>query len=818
MLLFSSKYEKDLNSLYNQQQNMVLDHLGRPIENTIDDTIFSKASDRKEFYHNYIIGLDQTIGLPRLDFSQFQFNNWIELFNRIQKEFKKHSPLNKVMSYADFFNAFFVKPYGLKYSSNESNHFFIDTTDSLESKERNVVEFHRKINIPLLLNQSIEMHQRKFESLQESNELFEKDKINIIYDNGEEELEGLLKAEFSNNYWKNILSNSEDCIFISHHQDQVIFREYWLASMLHQYHPEINYLGFNVEKGKELKKMFPYPLTKAKLMRTSDPNIPLIVGGVLGEDLRKIKLKSSRFTSMEDFINYSIWQHFSLEFEKKVLFYNLSDSMQLERPAHQFDEYIKKYYFGKKTNAKEKIFFSVPNLESCVNNIAASKDSYLGEQFSETFAFPNKPKKKEKRVGSFVPLKGKVWGVSARSYDLEAKKFPKGTLTGVAMFFGGIALASMFYLGTLDKPDPVIPTTQQLNEMFKSQKNRAVDSVTDLTLPISKEEDRNYGLTKKIFDNLRTYRAIASDKIKNVVEYQSFLHEQKELCKGSELLALSRVAEEFNRKLFAVVNDCAEVHDNISCCKEVGCIKRDGMTFVDWKIDLNEFIVAKYYAGWDSPLVNKDSKQETVLVINETRTKYLSYDSYDDAELAVKSLNALAKSFKLRQELSVELEDFNYETCPSNLFRNEKERIALETIANTINKSVNNLNYSIRKTSESFLKKAMVYNDKLYLIFNNQEQIRSYEHPKRPQSVQLIEIKEFDLTNIIDFTYRSHMGSDFGPRHAWTNDSYSLVVELNGGTGYRFHGYDYDTINNLSKAFRDLVEIYTGNQINLLTD
>jgi len=469
---------------------MILNHLGKPIKTNLEETIFNSVNDRREFYDDYLKSLDQLIGLPQLDFSQLRFNNWIELFNKIQKEFKSHSPLNKVMNYAEFFNAFFINPYGLEYEESGSKHIFIDQFQQLDSKEKNVSKFNRRINIPLLLNSSIGAHQNKLKELSKSNELFEKEKLNISYEDNDNNLDGLLKAEFNNNYWKEILSNSDDCIFISHNQEEIVFREYWVASVLHQFHSKINYLSFNLERGKELKKQFPYPLIKVKLMNTSNHEFPLIVGGVLGDNLTKIKSKSKRFAEISDFIDYSIWQHFTSQFEGENLFYNLCDSMHLNKAAHQFDEYIKRSYKVKAKLGKKEKFLSIPQVDEALKVISSTKQPYLNEQFSETFAFPNKPQRNDTRVGSFVPLQGNAWGLSANSYGgLGKSKFPKGTFTAVATFFGSIALASMFYLGSLDKPDyQPLPAIQEQN-VTDVQNMVNVQNIETIDVQVNQEVD-----------------------------------------------------------------------------------------------------------------------------------------------------------------------------------------------------------------------------------------------------------------------------------------------------------------------------------------
>lgn len=439
----------------------ILDWQGREISCLIDENIFSDSKERQQFYDGYISNLEQIIGFRKNTFTETTgVNTPIEFFNKIDKEFHKHPFLKDLFgSYTQFFHTFFLAPYAISCFRDEQGYYFIDDFDHIkDKKERKIAEFVRGINIPLLLWESLHEQERKHQDMACFRELLEKDKLRISYQQPDlkeslegESLEGILRAEFSTNFWYNILNSSDDCIFISHNLKQkiVTFHDYWFASLLHMLHPKIYYLNFVVGEGKELKELFPYPLFKVILMETDNDQYPLLVEGVLGEDFNKFKAQSETYRDLRDFVDFSIWQFFSNRFQRekpeRELLYFPSHSPKKNKPYSQFDEQTKvKYRKGSSLN--QKLVLSVP-YDKEMARLISNSGTPANEQFSEAFAYSNPAKTKEereKRVGSFVDLEGIVQGISAKEYvpGFEIKypiRMPWwGAGVGAAVLIGGL--------------------------------------------------------------------------------------------------------------------------------------------------------------------------------------------------------------------------------------------------------------------------------------------------------------------------------------------------------------------------------------------
>lgn len=424
---------------------MIRDWQNNEIPCTIDDVVLS-GRDKRAFYESYASQVGEIVGFREEPFTGVDgINNWLELFNRIENEFKQQSFLKKAFddSFAKFFNAFFVHPYGVRYHEGK----FADVIDEpatadkdKDRKNKKIIGFARTINLPLLLHLSQQSHAEKYQKLEQYNEILSKRRPQISYQKGEgkegETLQGTLRAGFGNNFWFNLLSNSDDCIFITHGlkketeketgkervKEIVKFNEYWFASLLHAYHPRIYYLDFAVEEGKELKKEFPYPLSRAILLETDSEKHPLIVEGVLGSDLRWFR-KIAGSSQVEDFIDSSLWNFSGRKNKKKGIFYGLRSTEQLEKSYHQFDEYVRKKYGRKLLPFGKEMKMAVPWPKEkvlAISNVGKEgEELFAGQQFSEVYAFAGEPKTKkerEQRIASFVSLEGKVQGIEVDKY------------------------------------------------------------------------------------------------------------------------------------------------------------------------------------------------------------------------------------------------------------------------------------------------------------------------------------------------------------------------------------------------------------------
>ncbi|MBI4983419.1 hypothetical protein HZC32_02145, partial [Candidatus Woesearchaeota archaeon] len=393
-----------------EQINMttILDWLENDIvcPTEIEKALSQKSKEKREFYGNYVSSLEQIVGFKPEEqlFAEVEgARNWIELFNWTEREFNRHPfPKEAFNSYAQFFNSFFVHPYGIRYQEGQ----FVDTLEVEQTtdkdrnrKNRGIVEYVRRINLPLLLYLSVQEHERKHSLLEPLNEIIGKEAILITYRDGKSKrkIKGNLRATFDTNYWKNIFSSSEDCIFITHDKAkaQLTFRDYWFASLGHMLHPAVYYLNFEADSDKDSKELgerFPCPLFKAILMETSSEQYPLLVEGVLGARADRVKIESNRFNGICDLVDFTIWQFFGGKYQasysESELFYFPAHGSKTGKLYYNFDESTKgKYPLGKPMVQK-------PLLEVVCDERLARIISNVGvdrpfELFSEAFAHSN---------------------------------------------------------------------------------------------------------------------------------------------------------------------------------------------------------------------------------------------------------------------------------------------------------------------------------------------------------------------------------------------------------------------------------------------
>ncbi len=422
---------------------MILDWQGNEIGCTIDDVVLS-GGDKKNFYDDYVSQVGKIVGFREGLFTSVEgINNWPELFNKVEKEFKQQSFLKKAFndSFAQFFNSFFIYPYGVSCLKGNGHYQFIDELEQADARgetkdnknelnEKNI-GFVRGFNLPILLFLSMQSYKKKSERFNEHAEAFVKIRPQITYcGRDREELEGIIKATLPANFWHNLLSSSDDCIFIYHNPEERIikFNEYWFASLLHTIHPHIHYLDFTVERGAELRKKFPYHLLRAILFEMDSSRYNLMLEGILGLDLQEIK-QITGSSSVEEFIDYSVWNFSRLINTRGGMFYGIHSQALSGKPHCQFESYVKKKYAGKMfpVGRKHELTVLAEGADTLlISNVGQNSQSiFTGEQFSEIYGFANPPmskKEKKDRVSSFVNLEGRVNGVAADKYFSYAKR------------------------------------------------------------------------------------------------------------------------------------------------------------------------------------------------------------------------------------------------------------------------------------------------------------------------------------------------------------------------------------------------------------
>ncbi|MBS3136942.1 hypothetical protein J4232_00790 [Candidatus Woesearchaeota archaeon] len=367
-------------------------------------------------------------------------------------------------SYEGFFYSFFIRPYGFSYKKGE----YIDLLPQLydkyktekEKEEKNqkeidmlreqikAINFARNIDLAKLFVKSLESTKKKIKV--SANE------IDISYktDSGET-INTRLTPEASSSFWESIFSSGEDCIFINkkHKEDKIVFEKYWFASLLHSYHPKIFYLNFRTQNSKT-----PQPMYRIKFMESVDEHNRkyLIVGGILGENFRRIK--TIRGTCIEEQINKVIQEFFRRNYSKNdFLLYNFNHIANEDKPYNQFIDYIKRRYSIDEEKLKK---IGEVNNKSCTHRLKVRYDyvpekelqilaaistfddegnpKYNGEQYSETFEV-NRDKN---TTGAFVSLDGLI-----RGYEMKYNKTRReNTLKCLTTVSNGILGLFMIFL------------------------------------------------------------------------------------------------------------------------------------------------------------------------------------------------------------------------------------------------------------------------------------------------------------------------------------------------------------------------------------
>lgn len=407
-----------------------------------------------KFHLDYVTQVGKIVGFKRPAQTKDKLTKLErKVFERIFKEYSNQQILQGLFgSYENFFYCFFVNPYNISYSSGTFADVVISLEQALEQsdsdvqknelrEEKEIIQFVRGLNLPSLVFLALESYPRKNLSYK-----LKKEK-EITYETKEgKTVNTLLKVDFASSLWEDVFSSGDDCIFLTltlgaNDKLDLKMQKFWFASLLHSVHPNIDYINFRTPSAD-----VPNPLFRVKIMKAEDEkkNCYLIVGGVLGENIRRIKTKG-----IEEFIDDSIREFFVKNYGKKDrLFYNFNHVLGEERPYNQFVDFIKKKYSineNKLKTVKEvnKIrcthLFHVDGKQSPIHLISNSdeegSDVYEGEQYSETFQ-SNQPKGK---VGAFTLLGGGVKGFDLsyrKTKSSKLNKYIRNTLLGLGIGLG----------------------------------------------------------------------------------------------------------------------------------------------------------------------------------------------------------------------------------------------------------------------------------------------------------------------------------------------------------------------------------------------
>lgn len=424
---------------------MILDWRGKEIVSSLDKAIFENKKAKSEFYDRYSSSLEKIVGFKPEWWKQSEAKDPISFFNLIEAEFKQHSFVVRMFgenhsdAFPRFFNSFFIHPYGISYDS-ETSAFVDQSSNEKPSDDRDhqygkITAFVRTVNLPLLFNEALKNHTQKYGSNTLhllNSEILWKQKPQIVYQEpGREELKGFLRPSLPRNLWYTLFSSSDDCIFIKKAndvkkaQENVIFQQYWFASLLHQFHHSIYYLDFEVEEDRELKDLFPYHFLRLILFDCS-PNQPsqLLVEGLLGSNFKHVK-KVTGYSSIDDFVDCSLWKFSETFHPGGSVIYGFRNKQQDEKTHFQFDQYIRRKYGGIRSHIRPplpvKLNWNSWNYSLISNVDSSGNDLYDGKQFSEIVAYSNPAcgKEQKQRLGSFVNVEGKVSGIAAKRYIKE---------------------------------------------------------------------------------------------------------------------------------------------------------------------------------------------------------------------------------------------------------------------------------------------------------------------------------------------------------------------------------------------------------------
>lgn len=441
---------------------MIFNPLNKPIglENVVDSLPYPSSRTQKQwdaFHLDYITGVGKIVGFKRPAEVQKLTKLERKLFERIFQEYHSQKQLQELFgSYELFFQSLFVNSYGIHHQDDQ----YADSKSSLEQglngplkeQERNEIkdeikkiEFIREINLPALLNCCLE------EKVKKSKHHFKRD-FNFTYQfSAEKKVETRLRPELSSNVWENVFSSHNDCINITVRPNDkgsfdAQFQKYWFASMLHHLHPKIQYLNFRAPS-----KDVPAPLFRVKLMEALDEKGVkyCIVGGVLGEDFRKVKTKG-----IEEYVDSCIREFFLANYSKKDrLLYNLNHVPDETKPYNQFIEFIRRKYSldetklkvvkevnGKKCTHHVKVPWESDLIAKISNVDSDGDDKYRGEQYSETFEV----NKLKRSLGAFVRLEDGVRGFDISYRKTKKSKHERWIIYSIFGAGAVIALSSIF--------------------------------------------------------------------------------------------------------------------------------------------------------------------------------------------------------------------------------------------------------------------------------------------------------------------------------------------------------------------------------------
>jgi hypothetical protein len=453
------------------------------LEGLLDDTTLRDQRERDRFHTNYVEQVGKIVGFKRTKQEPKSLSKLEKaIFNGIYEEYLSNSRLNRYFgSYARFFNAFFVAPYGIEYKDGmyvdalppdvaQSGSAPLSDEQERVKKKREVQQFVRSINLPGLLHSCL-CHERPRVCSDE--DLTRK---TLEYVRGKEKKQLPLVTELPKSVWDILFSETGDCLSIKAERKErsegkvpiVKFGEFWFASMLHYLHPHIHYLLI-----KTTDPGLPSPLYRIKLMEAEQSiwdTKTLIVGGLMGEDLSKFK-----GAGVEEFFKDAITQFFlkvvgrAFTPEGKQIgytnniFYNETHQEKEDDPCNQFTAYLRNKYVDNKGNKKmgsvvypcneegSAIYPSQVDGEhkwalsvigriqdsSAISNLGPNDNLlFYGEQYAETF-FQNRNKM---LPGSFGNLGGEVNGFFYVPPPEKKSPPPKKMSLAKKLAIGGLAV------------------------------------------------------------------------------------------------------------------------------------------------------------------------------------------------------------------------------------------------------------------------------------------------------------------------------------------------------------------------------------------
>ena len=493
---------------------MIYDYLDREI--SLDQIVgeelkypIAKTQQKWDKFHlDYILGVGDIVGFNRPNQKKKKLTKpERKAFTTIFKEYHDQPVLQELFgSYQNFFNCFFVKPYGIEFVNGEYINLLSSMKESLEDiraehkleddkqrkrelegkinqlkEEISIINFVRGINLPFLFYDSLISSKKKSPQHKFPRDL----DVSYLIDSGKI-VETKLKPVFASDLWDYVFaSGTDDCIFVALNRDSegtlnAKFQKYWFASMLHALNPAINYLNFRTPS-----RDIPSPLYRVKLMETRDKindlhlntedkkktkstnkrklrknknsGKYLVVGGVLGDSFEKIKSKG-----VMEFIDNSIRDFFTNRYSKKDrLFYNFNHVSDEKKPYNKFVKWIKNRYsisdkkiksIGKIKGKKVTHHLIIPlnqHLVSRISNLNEDGENlFRGEQYSETF----EPNQDKVALGAFVTLDGMVNGFDMSYGKVKGsvgRKIAYSMLGFLGLGLGLIAVSTFLVYGAV---------------------------------------------------------------------------------------------------------------------------------------------------------------------------------------------------------------------------------------------------------------------------------------------------------------------------------------------------------------------------------